>query len=42
MSYTDSATLKHVLTDIVRQEVSRKALGAVALRGVVVSITAKD
>lgn len=39
---TNDATLKPVLTDIVRQEVSRKALGAVALRGVVVSITAED
>lgn len=39
---TSDATLKPVLTDIVRQEVSRKALGAVALRGVVVSITAED
>lgn len=39
---TSDATLKLVLTDIIRQEVSRKALGTVALRGVVVSIAAED
>lgn len=34
--------LKLVLTDIIRQEVSRKALGSVALGRVVVSITTED
>lgn len=34
--------LKLALTDIIRQEVSRKALGSVALGRVVVSITTED
>lgn len=34
--------LKLVLTDVVRQEVRRKALGSVALGRVVVSITPED
>lgn len=34
--------LKLVLTDIIGQEVSRKALGSVALGCIVVSITAED
>lgn len=34
--------LKLVLTNIIRQEVSRKALGSVALGRVVVSITTED